>query len=79
MKRYGCLFTCATTRAIHLELSYDMTASSFINVLRRFLARRGPVKWIYSDNGTNFLGAQRILNHSFFENQNTEIHNYLRK
>ena len=50
-----------TTRAIHLELSYDLTSSAFINALRRFLARRGPVKRIYSDNRTNFVGAERIL------------------
>ena len=67
-KRYGCLFTCMTTRAIHLELSNDLTSSAFINALKRFLARRGPVKFIYSDNGTNFVGAERILSDSFLNN-----------
>ena len=38
-----------TTRAIHLELAQDMSSSSFINVLRRFVARRGSPKHIYSD------------------------------
>ena len=78
-KRYGCLFTCMTTRAIHLELSYDSTSSAIINALRRFLARRGPVKCIYSDNGTNFVGAERILSDSFLNNKSSDVSNYLRQ
>ena len=78
-KRYGCLFTCLTTRAIHLELSYDLTSSAFINALRRFLARRGPAKCIYSDNGTNFVGAERILSDSFLNNKSPDVSNYLRQ
>ena len=40
VKSYGCIFTCMTIRAVHLEMAYDLT-TSFINVLRRFLSRRG--------------------------------------
>ena len=43
VKRYGCLFTCITTRGTHLEMAQDMTMSSFINALRRFVARRGSL------------------------------------
>ena len=50
-----------TTRAVHLEVAFDLSADAFLNVLRRFLARRGPVRHIYSDNGTNFVGAERVL------------------
>ena len=78
-KRYGCLFTYMTTRSIHLELSYDLTLSAFINALRTFLARRGPVKCILSDNGTNFVGAKRILSDSFFNNKSFDVDNYLRQ
>ena len=78
-KRYGCLFTCMTTRAIHLELAFDLSSSSFINVLRRFLARRGPVKCIYSDNGSNFVGAEHILKDSFLNSQDNNIPNFLRQ
>ena len=60
-KRYGCIFTCLTTRAIHIEKLVSLETDSFINALVRFCARRGvPVK-IRSDRGTNFLGAQREL------------------
>ena len=79
VKRHSCLFTCMTTKAIHLELSRDLLASSFINVLRRFLARRGLVKQIYLDNGTNFVGSKRILNNSFIEDQSPKVSNYLRQ
>ena len=64
VKRYGCLFTCLTTRAVHLEVSVDLSSDAFINALRRFLLRRGPVVHIYSDNGTNRVGAERILRES---------------
>ena len=50
VKRYGCLFTCLTTRAIHLEVAPDLTTSSFINAQRLFVARRGPLKKIFCDN-----------------------------
>ena len=61
IKRYGCLFTCLTTRAIHLEVATDLSADAFINALRRFLSRRGPVICMYSDNGTNLVGAGSML------------------
>jgi hypothetical protein len=64
-KRYGCLFTCLTVRAIHLEKLNTMDSDSFINALLRFCARRGVPDKIRSDNGTNFVGAERELNESF--------------
>lgn len=60
-KRWAVLFTCLSTRAIHLEVIESMDSSSFINALRRFLAIRGPVKRICSDQGTNFIGACKDL------------------
>ena len=61
VKRYECIFKCLTTRAVHLELAADLSTDSFLNVLRRFLSRRGPVFHFYSDNESNFVGGERIL------------------
>ncbi|XP_013396919.2 uncharacterized protein LOC106163784 [Lingula anatina] len=56
-KRWALIFGCLVTRAVHIEVIEEMSSSSFINALRRFVAIRGPVKMIRSDRGTNFIGA----------------------
>ena len=49
-KAYICLFTCATIRAVHLEVVEDQTTSAFIRAFKRFISRRGIPEWIISDN-----------------------------
>ena len=61
IKRYGVLFTCLTTRDVHLELSIDMTTDSLLMTLRRFIARRGKPDIIWCDNGSNFVGIGKEL------------------
>ena len=61
VKRYGVLFTCLTSRAVHLEIAYSLDTDSCVNAIRRFIARRGQVKLIRSDNGSNLVGAAREL------------------
>ncbi|XP_015433580.1 PREDICTED: uncharacterized protein LOC107189534 [Dufourea novaeangliae] len=56
-----CLFTCAIYRAVHLELVTSLSTSAFIEGLRRFVASRGRPSVMYSDNGTNFVGAVKLL------------------
>jgi len=57
-KRYGCIFSCLRYRAVHIEVSEDLSTDSFISATLRFVGRRAPPRVIYSDNGTNFKGAE---------------------
>ena len=78
-KRYGVVFTCLATRAVHIEVADSLDTSSFISALRRFQARRGQVKYIRSDNGTNFVGAERELRKEVENLNKSRIHESLLK
>ena len=58
LKGYGVLFTCMASRSIHLEVACTMETDSFINFLRRFICRRGPIRQLRSDQGTNKIGRE---------------------
>lgn len=73
-KRWAVIFSCLSSRAVHLEVIESMSTSSFINALRRFLAIRGPVQHLRSDRGTNFIGACRELQ---INTEDHEIKNFL--
>ncbi|XP_055910431.1 uncharacterized protein LOC129944792 [Eupeodes corollae] len=60
-KRWGVIITCLTTRAIHIELANSLSSDSCILAIKRFTARRGIPLEFFSDNGTNFHGADREL------------------
>ena len=60
-KRYGVVFSCLSSRAIHLEMAYNLSTTSFIDSLRRFVCRRGEMKLIRSDNGTNLRAGEREI------------------
>ena len=60
-KRWGCLFTCLTTRAVHLEVLTSLDADAFINAIVRFSSRRGTPERMRSDNGTNMVAANKEL------------------
>jgi len=53
-KSYILLLTCTTTRALHLELSSDMSVDKFLMALDRFVSRRVLPHTVYSDNATTF-------------------------
>ena len=71
---------CLATKAVHIELATDLLSETFLNVLRRFISRRGRPSDIFPDNGTNFVGTDHDLHDLFsmFRNEReiTEIVNY---
>jgi len=73
VKAYICVFVSLAVKAVHLEAVSDLTSEAFIAALRRFIARRGYPSLIWSDNGTNFVGANRELRelHEFLNQQST--------
>ena len=77
VKRYGVLFTCLNIRAIHLEIASSLDTESFINALRRFIARRGQPEQIRSDNGSNFVSGEKELREAVKEWNQSQIHNFL--
>jgi len=58
-KSYICLFTCASTRAVHLELTRGLDVNSFLLAFRHFSARRGLPATIISDNATTFRSSAK--------------------
>ena len=81
VKAYVCVFVSLTVKAVHLELVTDLTTDAFIACLRRFISRRGCPSLIWSDNGTNFVGAANGIKELFvfLKNQETQdkISSYL--
>ncbi|XP_062713750.1 uncharacterized protein LOC134290600 [Aedes albopictus] len=61
VKRWVVLITCLTVRAVHLEIACSLSSESCKMAIRRFIARRGAPQEIYSDQGTNFVGASKEL------------------
>ena len=55
------VFTCAVTRALHLELVSSQGTDDFIQAYRRLAARRGKPRSVLSDNAKNFKGAAKVL------------------
>lgn len=60
-KAYIAVFVCFVTKAIHLELVTSLSTNAFILTLKMFIARRGNPSHIFSDNGSNFLGARNQI------------------
>ncbi|KAM9735349.1 uncharacterized protein ACNS7B_014625 [Menidia menidia] len=64
-KRWGILFKCLTTKAVHIDVLTSLDSDAFLMALRRFIARRGKPSEILSDQGTNFKGGDRELREAF--------------
>ena len=55
IKRYGLVYTCMSTRAVHIEKLDTLETDSFLNSFRRFSCRRGQPDSIFSDQATTFI------------------------
>lgn len=69
-KRWVALFTCMTIRAIHIEIAENLSTDACLICIRNFINRRGVPIRIRSDNGTNFIGANReiLATNNFLDN-----------
>jgi hypothetical protein len=75
-KRWGVLFTCLTTRAAHLELSPSLDTDQMLMALMRFINRRGQLENMHSENGTNFVAADRVLKRSLLDLDQKKLSTY---
>ena len=73
-KRWGFLFTCLTTRAVHFEVVPSMDTSSCVMGIERFCARRGTPSVIWCDKGTNFVASENELMYNI-NNWNEQVLN----
>ena len=64
-KRWGIVFKCLTTHAVHLDLLANIDTDTFLMALHRFIARRGKPHELLSDQGTNFRGGSSELHEAF--------------
>lgn len=76
-KRWAIMFSCLVTRGIHIEVVEELSSSSFINALRRFISLRGPVQEFRSDRGTNFVGATDNLNITAINVEDESVNKFL--
>lgn len=77
VKRYGVLFTCLTLRAIHIEVIHSLDTDSYVNTMRRFIVRRGDPEEMRSDNGSNFVSAERELREEIAKWNQQKIYQFL--
>lgn len=71
LKSYVALFVCFTTKAIHLELVSELTATAFYAAFRRFVSRRGNCQTLHSDCGTNFVKGNKLMMEEVYKAEKT--------
>ncbi|GFU44337.1 integrase catalytic domain-containing protein [Trichonephila clavipes] len=80
-KCYVCIFICFAVKAIHLEIVTNCSTDAFLGALKRFISRWGKPHDIFSDNGTNFVGAnnelKKILQNLFIKEGKETIENFI--
>lgn len=65
IKGWIVVFVCLVTRAVHLEATEGLSTDDFLAAYERFISRRGNPELVFSDNGTNFIGANNELKKAF--------------
>lgn len=60
-KAYMALFMCMAVKAVHLEIVSDLSTESFLAALDRVTSCRGIPANIYTDCGTNYVGAAKQI------------------
>ena len=78
LKRYGALFTCLSSIAIHIETVASLNTDSFILCLRRFIGRKRNIRRLRSDNGSNIVGASSEFKKAFGEMDQQKINDFMR-
>ena len=78
LKRYEALFTCLSSRTIHIETVTSVNKDSFILYLRRFVGRRGNIRLLRSNNGSNFVGASSEFQKAFTGMDQQRINDFMR-
>lgn len=71
VKMYICVFICLSVKAVHLEVVSSLSTEAFIAALTRFVSRRGLIANLYSDCGTNYVGAASELK-KLFKNEESK-------
>jgi hypothetical protein len=79
LKKYGVLFTCLSCRGVHIEMASSLETDSFIQALTRFIGRRGKVREIRCDNGSNFCGAENEIREAVNEMDHQKIRAYMKE
>ena len=79
IKRYGFLFTCLSTRTIHTKCTDSLSINAFIQILWRFVLRRGNGRVMRTGNSINFTGASAELNKGFLEINRKKINEFMLK
>ena len=78
LKRYGGLFACLSSKAIHIETVASLNTDSFILCLRRFIGRKRNIRRLRSDNGSNIVGASSEFKKAFGEMDQQKINDFMR-
>ncbi|XP_062713665.1 uncharacterized protein LOC134290523 [Aedes albopictus] len=80
VKIHVAIFVCMSSKAVHIDMVYNLTSDAFVNALKRLVGRRGRVSDIYCDNARTFVGANRMLeeNRKQFDamHRSRELHSF---